>query len=280
VNGPVNALSVDVEDYFQVSAFAGTIDYSQWDGFALRVGDNTRRILDLFDRVGVKSTFFTLGWVAERCPEVVREIHGRGHEVASHGYRHNLVYNMTPAEFREDVGRTKKILEDACGAEVLGFRAASFSIVPDSFWAMDILGEVGYRYDSSMFPVTGHDRYGTPGIDPAPHRWPHGGLVEIPLSVLPVLGKALPIGGGGYLRQFPYGLTRWAIRRLNAVHGRPVVTYMHPWEIDTGQPPVRPVSWRTRIRHYRGIPGFFRKVEQLVTEFRFEPLAAVAGRVP
>jgi polysaccharide deacetylase family protein (PEP-CTERM system associated) len=267
-----NVMSVDLEDYFQVSAFADHIPFEAWGSHALRVGDNTRRLLDLFEGAGVTATFFCLGWIGERCPELVREVADRGHEVASHGYRHRLVYDLSPAEFRDDVTRTKAILEDASGREVRGFRAASFSIVPSCFWAMDVLGEAGYTYDSSMFP-THHDRYGTPGIPLLPHRWQGTGIVEVPMSVVPLFGLPVPVGGGGYLRHFPYGFTEWAIRRLNERHGRPVITYLHPWEIDPGQP-VQPVGWVTRARHYRGIPSFWGKMVRLLTDFRFASAGA------
>jgi polysaccharide deacetylase family protein (PEP-CTERM system associated) len=272
-----NVLSVDVEDYFQVSAFEGHIPYASWDGFELRVEDSTRRILDLFDRAGVKATFFVLGWIAERRPRLVRELADRGHEVASHGYRHRLVYSMSPADFRWDVEHTKRVLEDVTGTPVRGFRAASFSIVPSCFWAMDVLGEAGYGYDSSMYPIR-HDRYGTAGITLEPHRWPGTELVEVPMSVLPLFGLPFPIGGGGYLRHFPYTFTRWAIRRLNARHRRPVITYLHPWEVDPGQP-VQSVGMGTRMRHYRGLEGMIGKLASLTEEFRFGPMAAALAGV-
>lgn len=271
-DGMHNILSVDLEDYFQVSAFARHIPFEEWDRQALRVEDNTRRVLDLFDRTGVRATFFCLGWIAERCPALIRELAARGHEVASHGYRHRLVYDMTPEVFREDVTRTKAILEDAAGVPVRGFRAASFSIVPATFWAMDVLKEAGYAYDSSMYPIR-HDRYGAPGIPLAPHVWRGNGIVEVPMSVLSVAGLSVPIGGGGYLRQFPYGVTRWAMRRVNRVQGRPVVTYLHPWEYDLGQP-VQAVGPLTRARHYRGIGSFWDKMVRLLADFRFEPAGA------
>ncbi len=266
----VNALSVDVEDYFQVSAFEDHIPYAAWDRYELRVEDNTRRILDLFDEAGVKATFFTLGWIAEHCPGLIKEIHRRGHEVASHGHRHRLVYHMTPEEFRDDVGRTRRTLEDLTGEPVLGFRAASFSIVPSTFWAMDVLAEEGYRYDSSMYPIR-HDRYGTPGITLTPHRWKGDGVIEVPMSVLPLLGGNVPIGGGGYLRHFPAGFTHWAVRRLNERFGRPVITYLHPWEIDEGQP-VQPVGPVTRLRHYGGIGRLYGTLDRLIRAFPFAPM--------
>jgi len=266
----VNALSVDVEDYFQVSAFEEHIPFSSWDRYELRVEGNTKRILDLFDELGVKATFFTLGWIAEHCPALVKEIHRRGHEVASHGHRHRLVYQMSPDEFRADVSRTRRALEDLIGEPVLGFRAASFSIVSGCFWAMDVLEEEGYRYDSSMFPIL-HDRYGTPGICLTPHRWQDGGLIEVPMSVLPLLGRNVPIGGGGYLRHFPAGFTHWGVRRLNEHFGRPVITYLHPWEIDEGQP-VQPVGWVTRARHYGGIGRLYGKLQRLIRAFPFAPM--------
>ncbi len=272
----VNGLSVDVEDYFHVSAFDKHISPSAWDQHESRVEANTIKLLDLFDGMQARATFFTLGWVAERNPELVKEIHARGHEVASHGYRHKMVTRMSPDEFRDDVTKTKDILEQITGEPVTGFRAASFSIVPDSLWAMEILEQVGYRYDSSMFPVR-HDRYGMRGIPLAPHRWPGSDLVEVPMSVLPLFGYPVGVGGGGYLRQFPYRFTRWAVGRIHQ-ENRPVVTYLHPWEIDPEQP-VQQVGALTRLRHYRGLGGCENKVKKLLADFRFAPIRTLADQV-
>lgn len=272
----VNGLSVDVEDYFHVSAFDKHIAAADWERHESRVEANTRRLLDLFDGMGARATFFTLGWVAERHPQLIREIHARGHEVGSHGYRHKMVTRMDPDEFRDDVQKTKDILEDIIGERVNGFRAASFSIVPDSVWAMEILEQVGYRYDSSMFPVR-HDRYGMRGIPLSPHMWPGTDLVEVPMSVLPLFGYPVGVGGGGYLRQFPYRFTRWAAGKIQR-EKRPVVTYLHPWEIDPDQP-VQQVDGLTRLRHYRGLSGCEGKVKKLLADFRFAPICQLADQV-
>lgn len=273
----VNALSVDVEDYFQVSAFDRIVSRDRWTSFDSRVVANTQRLLDLFDETAVKATFFTLGWVAEHHPHLVREIASRGHEVASHGYHHQLVYMLTPEQFREDVRNAKTALEDAVGAPVIGFRAPSFSIVERSLWALDVLVETGYVYDTSIFPIH-HDRYGIPDAPRHVHRIdrPSGSILEMPASTVRLGSFNIPIAGGGYFRQFPYALTRWGIRRVNTVDRSPVVFYLHPWEVDPDQPRMN-VGAATRWRHYRGLDQVAQRLRRLVRDFPFGTVAGVLG---
>ncbi len=265
-----NALTIDVEDYFQVAAFAGQVDPRDWGGFKLRVEQNTHQLLDLFDEQDLKATFFVLGWVAERCPGLVRSIAGRGHEVACHGYSHQLVYSQTAAVFREETIRSKACLEDQAQARVLGYRAASYSITKGSLWALDVLAELGFDYDSSIFPVR-HDRYGIPGSP----RWPYrletlqgGSLVEFPPSTLSILGYLLPVAGGGYFRLYPYWFSRFALARLNRSADRPFIFYLHPWEIDPEQPRI-PAGWLSRFRHYLNLDKCESRLRRLLRDFGF-----------
>ncbi len=275
--GIVNAMSVDVEDYFQVSAFERVVSRAGWGGFESRVVSNTQRVLELFDQAGVSSTFFVLGWVAERFPALVREIAAAGHEVASHGYHHQLIYTLTPAQFREDVRTSKAVLEQAAGAPVLGYRAPSYSVIESSLWALDVLVEEGYAYDASIFPIH-HDRYGIPNAERHAHvlRRRSGTLVELPASTMRLGGVNLPIAGGGYFRLLPYSWTRWGIGRVNRREGKPVVFYFHPWEIDPDQPRFA-VGRSTRIRHYTGLDRTSVRLRRLLNEFRFKSVATVLG---
>lgn len=267
-----NALTVDVEDYFHVAAFARHIDPAIWDHFPLRVEHNTHRLLDLFAGREVCATFFVLGWVAERCPGLVRTIADQGHEVACHGYSHQLIYGQTPAVFRTETIRAKECLEDQAQRPVLGYRAASYSITQRSLWALDILAELGFVYDSSIFPVH-HDRYGIPGSP----RWPYrlhtssgGSLIEFPPSTLAAGGHRLPVAGGGYFRIYPYRLTRFALSRINRVEGQPFIFYLHPWEIDPEQPRIRAGRLST-FRHYTNLSRCEARLHQLLWDFRFAP---------
>jgi polysaccharide deacetylase family protein (PEP-CTERM system associated) len=263
---------VDVEDYFHVSAFRDRIEYRDWDGYESRVVANTRRTLDVFDDAGVKATFFVLGWVAEREPGLVPQIVARGHEVASHGYSHRLVYQQTPAEFRAETARAKAILEDQSGRTIRGYRAASFSIVEASRWALDVLVDCGFEYDSSFFPVR-HDLYGTDVEDTAPHRItaPGGGtLVEFPMTVRKVLGVTVPVSGGGYFRMYPLGLTKRMLRAGRS----PFVFYLHPWELDPEQPRIA-ASWKSTFRHYTNLRSCERKLRDLLATFPFAPMSDV-----
>jgi polysaccharide deacetylase family protein (PEP-CTERM system associated) len=264
-----NALTVDVEDYFHVSAFSECIDQKDWDSYPLRVEKNTRRLLDLFDQHGVKATFFVLGWVAERTPGLVREIAGRGHEVACHGYSHQLVYSQKPEVFREETLRSKSLLEEIIQSPVRGYRAASYSITEQSRWALDILAEAGFDYDSSIFPVY-HDRYGIPDADAYPHQLetPKGRqLVEFPLSTARIFNYRLPVAGGGYFRLYPYALTKAGLSQINH-RQKPFIFYLHPWEIDTAQPKIS-AGWKSRFRHYNNLDKCEPRLERLMNDFKF-----------
>ncbi|HIB68955.1 MULTISPECIES: XrtA system polysaccharide deacetylase [Marinobacter] len=270
-----NALTIDVEDYFQVAALAEAVRYDDWSSMEYRVEANTDRILSLFERADVKATFFTLGWVAERSPELVKRIAAQGHEVASHGYSHQLIYNQTPDVFKEETRRSKAILEDILGAPVTGYRAASYSITNQSRWALDILAEQGFTWDSSIFPVH-HDRYGMPGTP----RWPHRlttdkgyELAEFPLSTFKLPGYTLPIAGGGYFRLFPYWFSRYGLGSINR-EGRPFVFYLHPWEVDPGQPRLD-VKWFSRFRHYNNLDVCEQRLARLLSDFRFTTMSQV-----
>lgn len=267
-----NALSIDVEDYFMVSAFESFVRKSEWPNYPARLVDSTRRVLDLLDRHATRGTFFTVGWVAERNPALVREIHARGHEVGCHGFYHELVYNMTPDRFRADLRNTKRRIEDAIGVAVVGYRAPSFSLVPSTVWMLDILEEEGFAYDSSALPAP-HARGGiTNGLV---GRFPGrvNGLAEFPLSTVAFLGRRFPFAGGGYFRLFPYALTRWAIRSI-INGGQPAVIYVHPWEFDPDQPRM-PVKGLNRFRHYVGLSGTHRKFDRLLSDFRWAPVRDV-----
>ena len=280
-SGPiVNAMSVDVEDYFQVSAFDRIVSRASWNELESRVVSNTRRILDLFDRHGVRATFFVLGWVADRSPDLVRQIAARGHEIASHGYHHQLLYSLTPKQFRDDIRQAKNALERAAGRPVLGFRAPSYSITNTSLWALDVLIEEGFVYDASIFPIH-HDRYGIPNAARHAHvlKRPSGALVEVPASTVRVGGVNLPIAGGGYFRLLPYSWTRWGISRVNAVERQPVVFYLHPWEIDPDQPRF-PVAATTRLRHYGGLAKTAGRLRRLLADFRFDSISSVLNLWP
>jgi len=264
-----NALTVDVEDYFQVSAFAKSITPSDWDKHPLRVEENTNRLLDLCDEYQIKATFFILGWVAERKKELVREIARRGHEVASHGYSHQLVYNQSPEVFRKETVLAKNILEDIIQQPILGYRAASYSITEKSQWALDILAESGFIYDSSIFPVR-HDRYGIPDAPEHPYilKTPAGhSIIEFPLSTVKLINYKLPIAGGGYFRLYPYWLSKMGLKQINRQQ-KQFIFYLHPWEIDPEQPRI-PASWFSRFRHYNNLDKCEARLKNLMTDFKF-----------
>lgn len=273
--GVVNAMSVDVEDYFQVSAFDQAVSRDQWDRFESRVSANTERVLATLARRSTRATFFVLGWVAERYPALVRQIADRGHEIASHGYDHRLVFDLTPEEFRADLRRARAAIESAAGVQVRGYRAPSFSITARSLWALDILIEEGYAYDASIFPIH-HDRYGLPSAPRHIHTItrPAGTLWEVPGSTTRVSGMNVPIAGGGYFRLLPYGWTRLGIARVNRLERQPVVFYIHPWELDPEQPRL-PASQLTRLRHYRNLSETVPRLERLLSEFRFDSIGSI-----
>lgn len=265
-----NALTVDVEDYFHVAALAPSIHRDSWTSRESRVVGNTHKLLAIFDQFDVRGTFFVLGWVAEQYPQLVRDIAARGHEIACHGFSHRLVYEQSPEEFREETIRAKNLLEDTTGSAVLGYRAASYSIVRESLWALDILAELGFVYDSSIFPVH-HDRYGIPDAERIPHRLttPNGkSIVEWPLATARILGIRLPVAGGGYFRLLPYWLSRWGLVSINRRELRPFAFYLHPWEIDPAQPRVS-ASWLSRVRHYTNLGKCEERLRRLLAEFRF-----------
>lgn len=276
----VNAMTIDVEDYFHVSVFDGLVPRAEWERLESRVSANTERLLRLFEEGGVTATFFVLGWVAERYPALVSRIAAMGHEVASHGYAHRLIYDQTPSAFRDDVRRAKDLLESVTGCRVDGYRAPSYSITPRTLWALDVLIEEGYRYDASIFPIR-HDRYGIP-VSPR-HRYVFtrgaGSLLEAPASTVRWGPFHLPIGGGGYFRILPYAWTRWGIRRLNRQEKQPAIFYLHPWEIDPEQPRLE-AGWLGRFRHYRNLGQTEGRLRRLLAEFSFAPLRRLLAHVP
>lgn len=271
-----NAFTIDVEDYFQVEAFARVIDRRSWNDFETRVIANTDRLLAMLESSGVRATFFVLGWVARKHPEIVRAIAAAGHEVASHGMSHRLVYTQSPQEFRQETLAAKALLEDQCQQPVIGYRAATYSITRKSLWALDILCEAGFQYDSSIFPMR-HDRYGIPDANPLPHvlTTPDGGkLVEFPISVLRYARATIPVAGGGYFRLFPYGFTRWALREINR-GGQEFVFYIHPWEVDPEQPRVHGASVLSRFRHYQNLGSCQKRLDRLLADFTFDTMHSV-----
>lgn len=264
---PRNAMSIDVEDYFQVSAFAPYIRREDWNGLECRVERNVERILALLAEKQVRATFFTLGWIAERYPQVVRAIVAAGHELASHGYGHERASDLSPAAFLDDISRAKALLEDLGGVPVVGYRAPSFSIGKGNLWAFDVLREAGYRYSSSVYPIA-HDHYGMP--DSPRFAYPvREGLLEIPVTTLRLGARNLPSSGGGYFRLLPYALSRWMIRRVNEVDGESAVFYFHPWEIDAEQPRVAGIDAKTRFRHYVNIARTEGRIARLLQDFRW-----------
>ncbi len=273
----VNAFTVDVEDYFHVAALAPAVSRDSWPSRECRVERNTERLLALLAERRVSGTFFVLGWVAERYPQLVNRIAACGHEVACHGYSHQLIYSQTPPVFREETARAKALLEDALGRRVLGYRAASFSVVKRTLWALDTLIDLGFAYDSSIFPIR-HDRYGIPDAAPDP-GWvsaPSGRtLVEFPMVPASVLGLKVPVCGGGYFRIFPYWLTRAGLRQING-RGRAFPFYLHPWEIDPDQPRIK-VGALSRFRHYTNLGRCEERLCRVLSEFAFAPMRAVLG---
>jgi polysaccharide deacetylase family protein (PEP-CTERM system associated) len=268
----VNALTIDVEEYFHPNAMDATVLPEQWDALPHRVEANTQRLLDLLSECGVHATFFVLGWVAERWPRLVVDIAQRGHEVACHGFAHRLVYKLGPAGFRADVARGKRVLEDCLGAPVNGFRAASWSVVASTPWALDILIEEGFTYDSSIFPIR-HDIYGIPGFSrfPVTIRCKAGTITEIPPSTVRLLGRNWPVAGGGYFRLFPYWVTHWSIGRINTHDGRPAMVYVHPWEFDNAQPRL-PAGPTSRFRQYTNLHKTEERLRRILRAYRFAPI--------
>jgi polysaccharide deacetylase family protein (PEP-CTERM system associated) len=271
----VNALTFDVEDYFQVSAFDDVLPRSRWDSCETRVCASTERVLRILADADVQATFFVLGWVAERFPGLVRRIAEGGHELASHGYGHRLVYDLTPEAFRDDLRRSRAVLEAAGARGIRGYRAPSYSITAKSLWALDVLIEEGFTYDASIFPIH-HDRYGIPGAPRHPYLIQRGGgtLWEIPPSTIRWWSANLPVAGGGYFRILPYWWTRWGINRLNHHEERAAVFYLHPWELDPGQPRLG-AKGLSRFRHYRNLSHTEPRLRSLLRDFRFAPISRV-----
>lgn len=265
-----NYLTIDVEDYFQVSAFENIVSPNDWDTMEHRVVRNTEEILALLAEHGVKATFFIVGWIADKYPQLVKTIHGQGHVIGCHSYWHRKVYDLSPEEFRADTVRAKSLLENIVGEPVLGYRAPSYSITGKSLWALDILKEHGFSYDSSIFPIY-HDTYGIPGSPRFAYRHANG-LLEYPLSTALFLGRKVPVAGGGYFRLFPYWFTRFALESINRNESRPFVFYLHPWEIDPDQPRLREASLLSRFRHYNQLDQTRSRFEHLLEDFTFIPL--------
>ena len=280
--GVRNAMTIDVEDYFQVSAFAPYIARRDWERLPCRAPANVERILGMLDSAGVKATFFTLGWIAERHPQLVRDIVAAGHELASHGYGHERASDMSPTAFSDDVRRAKALLEDLGGVAVTGYRAPSFSIGVDNLWAFDVLAEAGYRYSSSVYPIQ-HDHYGMPDSP----RWAHAvraGLLEVPVTTCRIRERNWPSSGGGYFRLLPYGVSRWLIERVNREDRQSAVFYFHPWEIDPAQPRVPGIDLKSRFRHYVNLGRTEARIRRLLGDFAwgrmddiFLPRAATAA---
>lgn len=274
-----HAMTVDVEDYYHVAAFAKVINPSEWDKWPSRVEANTHKLLQLFSDANIKITFFILGWVAERHPDLVKAIQAQGHEIASHGYSHQLIYKQSPEVFRAETAKSKQILEDITQAPITGYRAASYSITQRSLWALDILAELGFTWDSSIFP-TRHDNYGIPGSPEQPYRIVTSSgaiLTEFPLTTAKVLGQSVPAAGGGYFRQYPYLLSRWLFKRASLNETQPQIFYLHPWEIDPEQPRVPNASWFSNFRHYTNLARCMPRLERMIHDFPFGTMSQSLG---
>lgn len=272
----LNALSIDVEEYFHPTELAQSVQFDEWPHLPSLVEMQTMLVLDMLAQHGVSATFFVLGWVAEHHPQIVRAIRQAGHEVGCHSYLHSLVYDLTPSQFREDTRRALRAIEDACGITPRIYRAPSYSITNRSLWALEILVELGFTHDSSIYPIQ-HDRYGIPGFVRGSQIWttPSGTILEVPIATAALSrGRIIPVGGGGYLRLFPYSYTAAGLRRLNRAEGAPACVYFHPWELDPDLPRLSAGRF-SRLRTYRGLKGMRFKLDQLLTDFRFAPLADV-----
>ncbi len=273
-----NAFSVDVEDYFQVAAFEDVISRDEWDRFEPRVEQNSHWLMELLAEHDVRATFFVLGWIAERWPTLIRKIHEEGHELASHGYDHQRITTQTPEQFRADIAKSKHILEDIAGVEVIGYRAPTYSIVRETMWALDVILEEGYQYDSSIFPIH-HDRYGIPDAQRFPsvvRSANNSELWEFPISTTRLAGFNFPFVGGAYTRLLPWKFVKWGMRRLNFRERQPAMVYIHPWEIDPEQPRQN-ARILNRIRHYRNLKGTKKRLIDLLGEFRFTTARGVLG---
>ena len=273
----LNAMTVDVEDYFHVNAFKHVIPTGDWDKWPCRVVKNTQLILELFEQKELKATFFVLGWVAERYPELVREIDQAGHEVASHGYSHQLVFNQERAVFYQETKKSKQMLEDTIGKPVQGYRAASYSITNKSLWALDVLAELGFTWDSSIFPIH-HDTYGIASSPEEPYTLTTlsgAKLIEFPLTTAKVLGLKIPAAGGGYFRQYPYFLSRWLFRQAGEAVNKPAIFYLHPWEVDPEQPRIPNAGWKSNFRHYTNLSKCQMRLAKLIDDVEFTSMGQV-----
>lgn len=264
----INALSVDVEDYFQVSAFENTINRKNWDKLEQRVAPNVDKILSIFSDMDVKATFFVLGWIAERYPDIVTKIINNGHELASHGYGHQRVSDLTRDQFINDISLAKKILEDISGQPIKGYRAPSYSIGKKNIWTLETLAETGHIYSSSIYPIK-HDHYGFPEAPRFVFRDEKTGLIEIPITTMQFMNRLFPAGGGGFFRFYPYPVSRWAIKRVNNIDHQATVFYFHPWEIDPDQPRQQNISLKTKFRHYLNLDKTELRLKQLLKEFKW-----------
>jgi len=298
-----NILTIDVEDYFQVHAFSTIVKPDDWEMYECRVEKNTTKILDILDKEKIKATFFILGWIAERYPNLIKKIYQESHEIASHGYEHQVIYNQTPAEFRKDIKKSKQLLEDLIGEEVIGYRAPTYSVTEKTLWALTILFEEGYRYDSSVFPIH-HDYYGIPWAPRFPFIWdltsskpkikqiisinnqynklkklskPNNSMeiIEFPISTINLVGYKFPIAGGGYFRLLPYWITKWGLKKINKKDKQPFIFYFHPWELDPGQPKIQNASKFSRFRHYNNIEKGEKRFKQLLADFELNPLKEI-----
>ena len=268
-----NYLTIDVEDYFQVAAFSDIVSTGDWGAMDQRVSGSTASVLKTLKQHGVRATFFVVGWVAEKHPEIVEAIVSDGHELGCHGYWHRRICDMTPEDFREDTLRAKAVLEQISGRKVTAYRAPSYSITKQTLWAIDILEQAGFTTDSSIFPIT-HDLYGIPDAPRFAYRIPGSRITEYPVSTLLVMGRRMPVSGGGYFRLFPYWFTKMALRRINNREKRPFVFYLHPWELDPGQPRLKNAKRLSRFRHYNNLEKTMGRFERLLTDFDFMPLPA------
>lgn len=269
-----NALTIDVEDYFQVSAFENNIDRKTWDSLEHRVSRNMDKIFEIFSQANVKSTFFILGWVAERYPDIVKKIIENGHELASHGYGHQRVSDLTRVQFTQDVTHAKNILEDISGHEIKGYRAPSYSIGKKNIWALEVLAETGHQYSSSIYPIQ-HDHYGYPEAPRFVFKDTKTGLIEIPITTVQLFSRLFPAGGGGFFRFYPYFLSKWALNRVNKTDGQAAVFYLHPWELDPDQPRQKNISRKSNFRHYLNLSKTESRLRQLLSDFEWSSMSEV-----
>lgn len=267
-----NYLTIDVEEHFQVAAFSDIVNPKDWDSHESRVEENCRVILDLLDQHNTKATFFIVGWTAERLPELVREIDIRGHNIGCHSYLHQKIYELTPEEFFQDTVKAKNILEQIVNKKIIGYRAPSYSITKKSLWALDIIKDLQFEYDSSIFPIY-HDNYGIPDAPRFKYQHKHLGLIEYPISTAKVFGRNFPVAGGGYFRLFPYWITRRLLEKINKQEKQPFVFYLHPWEVDPDQPRINSAGLLSRFRHYNNLSETQTRLEKLLTDFKFGPIA-------